>query len=368
MTGEHAFGARQAFGPMASFYEHGVQSRTMHLRIGVFDHLDRGPGAAAVFYENRLRLIERYDAAGIYAYHLAEHHGTPLGMSPSPSVFLSAVAQRTNRLRFGPMVYCLPMYNPLRLLEEICMLDQMSGGRFELGVGRGISPVEAGFFGLDPAETQGMYQEALDFILKGLSGGDFTFEGKHYNASDVPMILGPAQTPHPPLWYGTANPEAAKWAAANHIHIISNQAPARVREITDAYRVAWQAAGQAETELPMMGFSCHMVVAETEAEALETARRGYRQWRASFMYLWDRAGRAPITVSYPEEFDGLAGLGLGIAGTPEQVRVKIADLVAETGINYLVCRMAFGDLSFDESARTVDLLTKKVMPDLREAA
>ena len=120
------------------------------MRIGVFDHLDRGAGALPAFYEDRLRLIELYDRAGLYAYHLAEHHGTPLGMAPSPSVFLAAVAQRTKRLRFGPTVYCLPLYPPLRLLEEICMLDQMSGGRLELGVGRGISPIEVAFFDLDP--------------------------------------------------------------------------------------------------------------------------------------------------------------------------------------------------------------------------
>ncbi len=367
MSIEHAFNARQLSGRVASFFDHGAQPGTNDLRIGVFDHLDQGASTPATFYEDRLRLIECYDAAWIHAYHLAEHHGTPLGMAPSPSVFLSAVAQRTKRLRFGPMVYCLPMYNPLRLLEEICMLDQMSGGRFELGVGRGISPVEAGFFGLDPGKSQKMYQEGLDFILKGMAGGDFTYEGQHYKASDVPMILGPAQTPHPPIWYGTANPDAAKWAAANSINITSNQKPGRVREITDAYRAAWQADDRAEAELPMMGFSCHMVIAETEAEALETARHGYRQCRASFMYLWDRAGRAPITVSYPEEFDGLAELGLGVARTPEMVREWVDQLVDQTGINYLVCHMAFGDLSFDESRRSVDLLASMVMTKMSEA-
>ena len=76
-------------------------------------------------------------------------HNTPLGYAPSPGVFLAAVAQRTRQLRFGPMVYLLPHYHPLRLIDEICMLDQMSGGRFLYGVGRGISPVEVGFYGID---------------------------------------------------------------------------------------------------------------------------------------------------------------------------------------------------------------------------
>ena len=86
----------------------------------------------------------------IHAYHLAEHHATPLGMAPSPSVFLAAVAQRTKRLRFGPMIYALPLYHPLRMIEEICMLDQMSGGRLDVGFGRGASPIELDLFGTNP--------------------------------------------------------------------------------------------------------------------------------------------------------------------------------------------------------------------------
>src|ERR1700754_2759819 len=122
------------------------------MRFGVFDHLDRAGGAdldIAKQYADRLELVEQYERAGFYAYHLAEHHGTPLGLAPSPGLFLAAVAQRTTTLRFGPLVYPLGLYHPLRLAEEICMLDQMSGGRLELGVGRGASPYEAarGFVG-----------------------------------------------------------------------------------------------------------------------------------------------------------------------------------------------------------------------------
>jgi alkanesulfonate monooxygenase SsuD/methylene tetrahydromethanopterin reductase-like flavin-dependent oxidoreductase (luciferase family) len=115
------------------------------VHFGIFDHLDGSAAPLTEHFENRLRLIEAYDRCGFQSYHLAEHHRTPLGFAPSPAVFLSAVAQRSRRLRFGPLVFLLPLYHPLRLIEEICMLDQMSGGRFELGVGRGVSPIEVGF-------------------------------------------------------------------------------------------------------------------------------------------------------------------------------------------------------------------------------
>src|SRR4029079_11180824 len=120
----------------------------MALEFGVFDHVDRSDLPLADFYEDRLKLIEAYDRAGIYGYHCAEHHSTPLGMAPSPSVYLAAIAQRTRRLNFGPLVYTLALYHPLRLAEEICMLDQMSRGRFLLGIGKGISPIEGGYYRL----------------------------------------------------------------------------------------------------------------------------------------------------------------------------------------------------------------------------
>src|SRR5471030_1295545 len=118
------------------------------MKFGVFDHMDRAGSGLGRQFEDRLKLIELYEKSGFHAYHLAEHHATPLGMAPSPSVFLAAVAQRTKRLRFGPMIFALPLYHPLRLIEEICMLDQMSGGRLDMGFGRGASPIELELFGV----------------------------------------------------------------------------------------------------------------------------------------------------------------------------------------------------------------------------
>ena len=97
------------------------------MEFGIFDHLDNEKLPFQQYYQERLKIIERYDQAGFHSYHLAEHHATTLGMAPSPNVFLSAVAQRTTQLRFGPMVYALPLYHPIRLAEEIAMIDQMSG-------------------------------------------------------------------------------------------------------------------------------------------------------------------------------------------------------------------------------------------------
>ena len=115
------------------------------IAFGIFDHLERRDEPLDRIYEERLQLAAAADAAGFFCYHVAEHHATPLGLAPSPAIFLSALAARTQRIHMGPLVFLLPLYNPLRLVQEICMLDQISGGRFELGVGRGVSPFELAY-------------------------------------------------------------------------------------------------------------------------------------------------------------------------------------------------------------------------------
>ena len=260
------------------------------LRFGVFDHMDRGPVALGDFYESRLRLIEEYDRLGYYAYHVAEHHATPLGHAPSPALFLAAVAQRTRRPRFGPLVYLLPLYHPLRLIDEICMLDQMSGGRFELGVRRGISPIELALFGLDPAQTPAMYAEALDIVLAGLQQDTLTHVGTQYTYRDVPMELTPVQRPHPPLWYGIGREDAVPWAVRLRANIVSNLPAPAARPIMDAHRVAWEAANGDGGVFPHRGLVRHAVVAETQAEADRIAAHGYPRWRESFLHLWLKHG------------------------------------------------------------------------------
>ena len=191
------------------------------MEFGVFDHLDRNDLPLNEYYEARLKLIEGYERAGFYAYHVAEHHSTPIGLAPSPSVFLSAIAQRTSRLRFGPMVYALPLHHPLRLIEEICMVDQLSGGRLEIGFGRGSSATEVSFYGQDPAKAQDIYMEARELIVRGLTQKTLDFEGKFFTFKNIPLELEPLQKPHPPMWYGVHSVEAADRAARQNLNMVS---------------------------------------------------------------------------------------------------------------------------------------------------
>jgi alkanesulfonate monooxygenase SsuD/methylene tetrahydromethanopterin reductase-like flavin-dependent oxidoreductase (luciferase family) len=337
------------------------------VKIGVFDHFDRGSVPLSEHYENRLKLIEAYDRVGLHAYHVAEHHATPLGMAPSPNLLLSAIAQRTRRLRFGALVYQLPLYHPLRLAEEICMLDQLSGGRLELGIGRGASPHEIEYYGLDPGEAQARYFEISAVMLKVLQGGTLDHEGKFFRFKALPIEMAPVQRPHPPLWYGAWNANGVEWAAQNKVNIVINLPSEPARRITDGYRAAWRAAGH-DGALPLLGINRFVVVAETDAEALAIARGAYAVWNKSFYRLFDLHGTRPANAAYPPTYDEAQAQGFAIAGRPETVRDILVAQLASSGSNYCLCRFAFGDITLAESLRSLDLFARAAMPAIAAMA
>ena len=324
------------------------------MRFGVFDHLDQSGAPFLEVFRDRLALIEAYDRAGFYAYHQAEHHGSPLGLAPSPNVFLGAVAARTTRLRFGPLVYTLPLYEPLRLVEEIGMLDQMSGGRLEMGVGRGIVAFETAFFGLTHLDTPPRFEEALDIVLTALRSERLTYEGRFWTYRNVPIELPPLQRPHPPLWYGVGRPDHGAWTAARGMNIVANAEAEQIRHIFDAYRAA---GGPADGKL---GFARHLVVAEDDAEAERLAAPAFERWRASLAKLWRDNGADP--VRFPKDYAEAKQRRLAIAGTPEAVADELARQFEASTANYFLCRFAFGDLPTAAARRSFDLFVDKVAP------
>jgi alkanesulfonate monooxygenase SsuD/methylene tetrahydromethanopterin reductase-like flavin-dependent oxidoreductase (luciferase family) len=337
------------------------------LQFGVFDHLDDNGTSLADLFETRLKLTEQYDRAGFRSYHIAEHHSTPLGMAPSPSVFLAAVAQRTERLRFGPLLYVTPMYHPLRIAEEVVMLDHMSRGRLELGLGRGASPIEIASFGVDPAEAPAMNREATDVVLKALTSDILNHEGKYYRYNNVRIAARPLQQPYPPLWFAPIEPGRAADAVALNGNIVTLIPNAGVKALTDAFRAAWQKHPKTgDAPMPLMGVFRHVVVADNDTKARDIARTAYRQWRHHMEFLWEWGGLPfPIAAVYPPEFETLEQMGTGIAGAPDTVRRYITQSVEQTGITYFVADMAFGSLPYEAASRSVELFAKEVMPAFR---
>jgi alkanesulfonate monooxygenase SsuD/methylene tetrahydromethanopterin reductase-like flavin-dependent oxidoreductase (luciferase family) len=330
------------------------------MRFGVFDHIDANGLPIGEQYAQRLRLVERYEALGFYCYHLTEHHATDLGMASSPSVFLAAVSQRTHTIKLGTLVYLLPLHHPVRLLEEVGMLDQLSGGRFQLGIGRGGQPAEHTRFGLAEADLGPMFEEGLDILMRGLAGESLKHEGRYYTLPEVPMRIRPLQQPHPPLWYGTHSSHRNEWAAKHRVNLLTLSSNAATREVFDDYRERLDKLGVAPAEMPFMGQARQLVVAPTDAEAEAIGERAWKRFVRSFNWLVEWLGRETFPIA--QTFAGAVDMGLAFAGSPASVKDWVARARDEAGASYLALELAFGDIAEGEAAQSAELFAHEVMP------
>lgn len=330
------------------------------MRFGIFDHVDANGLPLKEFYEQRMKYVEAADRAGFTSYHIAEHHTTPLGLAPSPSVYLSAVAQRTQKLRFGPLVYILPMYHPLRLIEEISMLDQMSGGRLELGFGRGISPYETRNYAVDPDKARDIYNEYNDLIIQGLTTKEFTYQGQYYSADHLPMQIDTVQKPHPPLWYGIGNEANAERAGKLGGNCVSLSPADKTRAFVDIWKD--NISGRPEADSARFGQCFFLTLDEDGERARDLARAGYLKWRESFHFLYYRNGVSPMQGERAKDFDEIMENRNGFAGTPDEAAEFLREQAEISGINYLVGQFNYGDMPPDAAIRSVNLFAQKVMP------
>jgi len=362
------------------------------MRFGIFDHLERQPGIElSAQYEHRLQLLELADEAGFHGYHLAQHHHSPLCLASNQSVFLAAVAGRTERLRFGPLVYVLPLHHPIRLIEEIGMVDQLSNGRYFVGVGKGTGGgTERAMWGDDPAETEALFDETLEVMLAGLQSEFLTHKGKFFDFQELWMEVRPKQQPHPPLWYA-GNPVKAGRGGMNFIGAGS------IKNVATATQAYLEARGQAEAggasfaDEPggaRYGGMKHLFIAEDEDEARERAVEAYEVYRSHFAKpapggapattgsagAWNSAAERSIWFREqanvevlqggPASLDGQKALEMGamLAGSPATIRDYVQRYAAESGANYFVGAFQWGDLTHEESANSMRLFAQEVMP------
>lgn len=335
------------------------------MQFGVTDHVDASGIRPAEQFEQRLRLVALYERLGFARYMLTEHHGTPLCLVPSPHLFLAAASQRTTRIRLGTLVTLLPLYNPLRVLEEVGMLDLLTRGRLELGVGRGVSPPEISTYSIDPAETMEMFEEAYAILIKGLTSDLLSHEGRFHTIKDVLMVLPTVQRPHPPLWYGVGSVQRAEWAARNGINLIALRPPQAVRAFTDRFLEAWEETGRPIEQRPLRGVDRPLVLAERAAEARRIAAEAHVRFHHSLMLLWNHAGISPPT-HFPPTFELWQKAGGAFAGTPAQAREFVAEQIDVAGLDTMNFHLAFGNISFDHVRQTAELFAAEVMPAFAE--
>ena len=246
------------------------------------------------------------------------------------------------------------------------MLDQLSGGRLEIGFGRGASPIELAYFGCDPAEAERLYQDALGLVIRGFTEKRLSLDTPELKLDNVPVELDCKQKPHPPLWYGLHSPSSAERVARQALNVICLDPTEDSAAAIARYRASWREA-HGERPEPKIGIGRFVVVAETDAAALELARRAYPRWFASFDHLNRRHGRV-AQHQRPAEWDALAALDQGIAGSVATVADFVASQMRRTGANYFVAQPAFGDLRYAEAKPSIERFITEVMPAVRRQA
>jgi len=288
-------------------------------------------------------------------------------MVPVPGVYLGAVAHATATIRLGPLCYLLPLYSPLRLIEEIAMLDHLSRGRFDVGVGRGVSPFELNFHMAAPETSQAIFLDALDAFVYGLTHDELTHDGPYFSYSGVPMELRPLQEPHPPIWYPTSNPASAAAVGRAGYKFVTLGAVDAAKACIDAFASTYPRPFGPALDFPggaAVGVSRHVVVGDTMEDAMRIARPAYDVWHASLTKLFRDHGVAGPTFARGtlESVEGAIEAGTDIVGDPDTVGAEIERQVEALGVNYMICQFYFGDMEHTDAMRSVELFQTGVMP------
>ncbi len=338
-------------------------------------------------YEQLWRELAVCDEVGFDHAFCVEHHFRPdESWMSSPSLYAVAAGARTRRLRIGPMGYIVPLYHPLRLAEEIAIVDQMLGGRMELGLVPGINPHFFRPFGLDYGARKSPTLEFVDYMRAAFGDTQpFSFHGQEFHTDGAEISVQPAQRPHPPLWMMTRDPQTLEFCARNGInpgyflvYPRADAAPHYRKFLED-----WDEAGWPRK--PNIAYCTVVYVDETDERAME--RASFRASRAYEGFLpppqpgesfEERARRyAQMFVGRGEPgaseimvnlFDAhyLLKHDLVFIGSPDTVAAKIR-AAAQAGLfNTFMGEFNFADLPETDLLRSIQLFGEKVIPALRD--
>jgi alkanesulfonate monooxygenase SsuD/methylene tetrahydromethanopterin reductase-like flavin-dependent oxidoreductase (luciferase family) len=353
------------------------------MRFGTFFFFQAAPGHRhADIIHRELEQVEWTEEPGFDEVWFTEHHFIDYGLSVDPSSLAAAAASRTRRVRIGLAAAILPFHHPLRLAEQMALVDIISNGRLDVGVGRGNRPAEFAGYRVPQVESRERFDETVEILRLAWTRERFSFHGRFFDVADVRVIPKPVQQPHPPLYQvcvskdGIENTALRGWPMLNSVltgpvdQLVSNR---------DTYVATLQKAGRTADEVAALlgrwGVSRQIYVAETDARALAEARDAEMWYQESF-----RRFVVPERIE-----DAHPSLQPGFRAMAERLaRVTWDDLVRETlafgspdtvarhiehmrrlGVGQVLCWMNFGGLPQDRIRRSMELFAREVMPRFR---
>lgn len=322
------------------------------MRFGMMFLLEQageGEGPALRRQVELMRAAEDLDFDSVW---VAEHHFSDLGYGASPALSLAAVARATKRIRLGTAVVVLPFNHPLRVAEDYAFLDQLSEGRVDLGVGRGVSPLEFAGLGIDPATAGERFEESLEVIRQAWRNGRVNFSGRHHRFADVPVRPRPLQDPHPPIWMAAVSPESFALAGRLGCNLLSGTVLGLDRSVAAQRRADYE-RGLREGGHGLGERASGCLLAVYVADTLEAARRDFH---APIAWLEQRVLRRPLACAE----DAV------VCGSPDVVAERLLQLQQIYGFTEVLCWTRLVGLEHRKVLRSMELMRDEVMPLLRD--
>jgi alkanesulfonate monooxygenase SsuD/methylene tetrahydromethanopterin reductase-like flavin-dependent oxidoreductase (luciferase family) len=351
------------------------------LAFGIFDTFSpeqkSNMGAAYVEHVADARLFE---ALGYEYYFFIEHQNARFPVVSSPNVFMTAVAAATTKLRFGPMVYQLPMHHPVRLAQDAACIDHLSNGRLEFGIGYGTQAREFDGWCLDYSQRREVGYEAMDVILKAWTQTEFSHDGKHFHFKNALPQPQPLQQPHPPVWMGGHSPASIDYAAKNNFNFAQNMDTEQtIAHKFDRFRETWTNYGHAGP-MPRTLLVRHIHVAETDEQARAeaepymllglTGQAGVA--RALALREEEKTPEmleiARIYVATSKSYDFWIDEGLAFIGSPRTVIEQIRAQQELCGYDILLLHHHITTMPHAMAAASAKLFGERIIPEFRETA
>jgi alkanesulfonate monooxygenase SsuD/methylene tetrahydromethanopterin reductase-like flavin-dependent oxidoreductase (luciferase family) len=345
------------------------------MRFGTFSYNQSRPWIPEKqAFEELLEQILLTERLGFDDAWFAEHHHSDYGMLASPNLIIAALAHRTKRLRMGNLVNVLPLTEPMRLAEECAMLDILTDGRLNVGLGRGV-PRDDLKHGLDRDTAQARFEEGIDILMRAWTQDTFNFTGKAWNYVDISCRPRPLQKPHPPVYYGATSPDSPSMVARRGWNLaLSRQPLANCARAIKSYREE-----RAKHENLPGGGDAIMVrdvyVADTDEQAWrEAPPQITRFWQLATDNVWRGDSVSPDDLpKFTQRFAYFSGglnlkrldeWGTSLIGSPDTVIRKAREMIETARPDCLVGMFSFGGLKHEQVMRSIELFATKVMPAL----
>ena len=345
------------------------------MRFGTFSYNQRRPWVSEKqAFDELLEQIELTEKLNFNEAWFAEHHHSDYGMLASPNLMIAALARRTERLRFGNLVSVLPLYDPMRLAEECAMLDILTGGRLNIGLGRGV-PKDDMKHRLDRETAQARFEEGIEILLRAWTGETFSYTGKAWGYEEISCRPQPLQKPHPPIYYGATSPDSPAMVARRGWNLaLSRQPLANCANAIEKYRTELTNLGHVNGKGDAIMVRDIYVADSDEQAWREAVPEIMRFWQLATDNYWrgemvSEADLTRFTERYAYYPGGLTikrldEWGTSLIGSPETVVKKARAMIATAKPDSLVGMFQFGGLKHEQVMHSLELFGTKVMPAL----